>query len=419
MVKGQLVGPCTATEINEYLSVYVPSNNSSARGKHFTVKANKTVQLPPEDTSKKKDWIQFMHDAVPYETELIENCGTIADWAPTRGSKVKGTLSQKQLREMEHAKFHHRVKVISLQHGLCAGKWIAFLNGEFSLPLLSCSTVLTKYGFRRIEDEVDDAWHNVVRGIADPRGHLAQLGVDFAKVSATRSDTFPHMLFVYLKDSYDDATVESAFRILVEQCGFAPTSYKTSAMDILGITSSHETKIAVSLYGKHSFMDSAQVKQALLNYAEYGPANAISPLQGPPPLPEIDWAFEFVPDKTQTHLTADGAGIESHDFVDEEPPVRTTRSRAKRIKLEEESEPQPQASSSKVKVEDLDVKVEEVAKEIKAEAAEEEEKKPETLVVDDSDEEVPKEEPDDSGDEYKPEEVTNKGGTKRKAEDSE
>ncbi|GAA5948895.1 hypothetical protein JCM3765_003944 [Sporobolomyces pararoseus] len=335
MVKAQLVGPCTDQQINDFLATYVPSANSSIRGKYFSVKATKKAPLPPEDKSR-KTWHDFIHEAVPYEQEMIDKCNTIKEYAPTRGSKVKGTFSQKQLREMEHAKFHYRVKEISLQHGIRAGKWIAFLN----------------------EDEVDEAWSRVVRGIADAQGHLAQNGVKFAKVTSTRSDNFPHMLFVYLEDSYDDANVETVFRILVEQCGFAPTSYKTSAIDILGITSSHESKIAVSLYGKLSFMNSAQVTQAISNYQEHGPAPNISPLTGPPPLPEIDWEFEFVPDTTQTYLSAEQAGIQSHDFAEEEeeePPQRTTRSRAKKIKLEEEeAQAGPKATSSKVKDEDAD-----------------------------------------------------------------
>jgi len=139
-------------------------------------------------------------------------------------------------------------------------------------------------------------------------------------------------------------------------------------------------------------MNDRELKKAIATFQTSGPPATVSALVGPPAQPGIDWDFEFVPDTTQTYLSAEGAGIGSHDFAydEEETPVRMTRGRAKRQKLEEEGEDvkpvvrnEEEQEESKVKKEEegpgsIKVKKEEEDDDVIIVKSEEEEKEPES-----------------------------------------
>ncbi|GAA5889534.1 hypothetical protein JCM6882_007060 [Rhodosporidiobolus microsporus] len=263
MPQPELVGPSTPDQVATFLATYVPSNNSRSLGRFFVCRADNEVELPAAEQSYRSRFNDFKSEATAYETEMTEQCEVIAEHAPTRGNKSLGTKSQKELREKEHAKFHHHIR-----------------------------TLAAKYDITK--DEIDDAWKRTVEELAAPDGRLAAAGATYAKVSAY-SDNFPFTISIFLDDVTDVVGVETVFRIATEQCGFVPGSFKSDAMSILGISSKHPSKIAVSTYTKTSFMTTAESKAAVEQYKLRGPAASISPLSGPPAAPAIDWGFTFNP----------------------------------------------------------------------------------------------------------------------------
>ncbi|BGP17572.1 hypothetical protein JCM10213v2_005605 [Rhodosporidiobolus nylandii] len=307
MPQPTLTGPASASEINTFLATYAPSAGSKAHGRFFVAKKEADVEVPAMEEQYRSKFNAFKSEVWPYEMEMTDACTLIADTAPVRGNKSMGVKSQKQLREVEHAKFHHHLKTIAAKHEIKTGAWLAFLN----------------------PDEVDNAWTRVVHELTGKNGSLAAAGATYAKCSSTEiSDRMPHSLWLWVKDATDPVSVETVFRIAVEQCGFVPTSFKTDAMDrspsllpapfpdpssvrqsIVGIGSKHSSKITVSLYGKTAFTTTKEAKQAVEDYQKRGPAAHISPLSGPPPLPEIDWdAAEYAPADDQPRLDENGAG---------------------------------------------------------------------------------------------------------------
>jgi len=164
-------------------------------------------------------------------------------------------------------------------------------------------------------------------------------------------------------------------------------------------------------------MDDRQLKKAIATFQTSGAPAAISPLVGPPSQPEIDWDFEFVPDTTQTHLSAEGAGIASHDhaYEDEEPPVRMTRGRAKRQKLEEEGDVKPIIKKEESEQEETKVKKE--GEGASSRVKKEEEEDDDVIIVKSED----KEEEESDGETFQPqaddgeEEAPRKRGKKRKS----
>jgi len=70
----QLVGPSSATAIEDFLKEHVPSDNSSSG--NYYVKATKKSPLPQEE-QKKSTWSAFVVEAVTFEEDLIQKCQTI------------------------------------------------------------------------------------------------------------------------------------------------------------------------------------------------------------------------------------------------------------------------------------------------------------------------------------------------------
>ncbi|GAA5878479.1 hypothetical protein JCM8547_005958 [Rhodosporidiobolus lusitaniae] len=97
------------------------------------------------------------------------------------------------------------------------------------------------------------------------------------------------MLVVYVEDFSDVESVETVYRICVEQCGFVPNSFK----NLLGVTSRHPSKLHVSMYTSRSFTTKEEVEETIEAYKKRGPASSISPLSGPPAAPEIDFSNTF------------------------------------------------------------------------------------------------------------------------------
>ncbi|GAA6010003.1 hypothetical protein JCM10207_007515 [Rhodosporidiobolus poonsookiae] len=281
MVTPELAGPATPDQIQTFLSSYVPSANSSADGKWFVARSEES-EVPLAEQSFRSRFNKFKSEVYPFENEILDNCDVIAEHAPVRGNKKSGTRSQKDLREHEHAKFHYHLEEIAAKHGIVGGAWIMFFN----------------------PDEVDPVWKRIVEELVSDGGQLAASGATYAKCASTYGDRNPPVIWVWVEDASDITAVESVFRVLVEMCGFAPTSFKTDAMSILGINSKHRSKIRVSKFAKLSFMTRKELDAALEQYATRGPASSISPLSGPPEEPEIDWDFTFEAPADQPVLAA-------------------------------------------------------------------------------------------------------------------
>lgn len=58
------------------------------------------------------------------------------------------------------------------------------------------------------------------------------------------------MICIYCDDSWDKEGVKTAFHALVKDLGLVSTAYKCDANTILGISSTHPSKIKSSMYGK-------------------------------------------------------------------------------------------------------------------------------------------------------------------------
>ncbi|GAA6052997.1 hypothetical protein JCM3770_001170 [Rhodotorula araucariae] len=285
MVKVCLSGPATQAQIDHFLADYAPSA-SLRTPRNFVCQRDDEVDTPA-DVESAAGFDQFRADAISFEHRMIKQCQLIAEHAPRYGNKTLGLHSQKQLREMEHAKLKHNIKALAQKHSVLSGAWMAYLD----------------------EDDIDAAWRRVVEELTSPEGRLAAAGATYARVTSTRqSERMPWVLWVYVPDAYDPAVVETVDRVLVERCGYAPSAFKS----ILGITSKHPSKIAPSLYGTLAFMTREELTAAKMRFATHGPATCTSPLSGPPFEPEIDWDFVYVPPgaegSAQPALPGAGAG---------------------------------------------------------------------------------------------------------------
>ncbi|GAA5839389.1 hypothetical protein JCM9279_005924 [Rhodotorula babjevae] len=248
MVKAALLtGPATQAEVDTFLSDYAPSAGLRSP-RFFSCERDDQVDEPAGVNPFSGDFDDFKTDAMRFESAMNRQCKLIADHAPVRGSKKDGTTSQKQLREMEHAKFKHYLAILARKHGLVGGAWMAYLD----------------------EDDIDSA----------------------------QNDKMPWILTVYVENAFDVEAVETVDRVLVERCGYAPSAFKTDAMSILQITGQHPSKIAPSLYGTLAFMTRDELNAAKERFATHGPATSISPLSGPPPEDPVDLDYVYVPDGT-------------------------------------------------------------------------------------------------------------------------
>ncbi|GAA5908079.1 hypothetical protein JCM8208_003680 [Rhodotorula glutinis] len=271
-----LTGPATQAEIDQFLSDYTPSNGERSPP-FFSCERDDQVDEPAGTNAFSGDYDDFKTDAMRFESAMSRQCKIIADHAPARGSKKDGTRSQKQLREMEHAKFKHYLAILARKHGIIGGAWMAYLN----------------------EDDIDSAWAHVVKELAGPKGRLAVAGAVYARVTSKRqSDKMPWILQVWVEDAFDVQAVEMVDRVLVECCGYAPSAFKTDAMSVLGITGQHTSKIPPSSYGRLAFMTRDELTAAKERFDSHGPADSISPLSGPPPEDPVDLDYVYVPDGT-------------------------------------------------------------------------------------------------------------------------
>ncbi|GAA5827414.1 hypothetical protein JCM11251_003800 [Rhodosporidiobolus azoricus] len=270
----QLIGPSTPADISDFVDEHRPSDNSKGSARFFIVKANEETVLPDAEEPFRSRFNAFKGEAWGYEQEMVAQCQIIADNAPVRGNKSVGLLSQKALREMEHAKFKYHIHALASKHGINGGAWIAFLNGKlawlFSLfpPLILTASLQLKT--------------STALGPVLSKRSLSRTAVSLQLVRLMRS---PFTISIFLEDMTDVVKVETVFRIAVEQCGFT----------ILGITSKHPSGIAVSTYSRTSFMTTAESSAAKEQYKLNGPAASISPLSGPSREPEIAWEFTYNP----------------------------------------------------------------------------------------------------------------------------
>ncbi|GJN90118.1 hypothetical protein Rhopal_003117-T1 [Rhodotorula paludigena] len=289
-----LTGPATQGQIDAFLAAHVPSDGKS-RPRSFLCQAHKDSPKPA-DLDSDSDFSTFLFAAEKLENELLEACGLIATTCSSRTRQGTAPVhsyghqkSQKYLREIEHERFKLQMCGLAKQHGVLSGAWMAFLN----------------------EVEVDDAWQRVVEETVCKDGRLAAAGVTWARVSSTRQGgKGPWFLHVYVDNSFDSAVVETVFKVLVEQCGFAPSAFKS----IANITSKHASKIAPSTYSKTSFMTTPEIKAAIGRYREHGPAPSLSPLSGAPPAPAVD---------VSTSYHTQPGGNTSHDL--EQPHASTSK----------------------------------------------------------------------------------------------
>ncbi|GAA5895526.1 uncharacterized protein JCM6883_001535 [Sporobolomyces salmoneus] len=239
---GQIVGPSTHDEIDEFLKEWKPSLQKEAPTGwiwcHLAQAANEEVEKPAEDSDEKHE--KFEEEGQKLVEALIARCKEIKETAPTRAKK--GEKSQKALREEEFAIFGDKVKFLAQEYNVLSGKWMFFPSTEY----------------------VDSTWSKIVKALADADGVLAKTGViRTAKVAPIAREGEAQLICVYVNDSWDKEAVGKAFKCLVEELKLVSTAYKCDAFTILGIDSKHETGIKSSLWSKNEFMSKDEIDAAL------------------------------------------------------------------------------------------------------------------------------------------------------------
>ncbi|SCV73417.1 BQ2448_7343 [Microbotryum intermedium] len=268
--KSHLVGPTTETK------AFLKRSKPSANNMHFPwywvviprSKDDKDGALKPADEQSLESRVEFMQQGQVLVETLTQDCKHIAATAPVRGNKKTGAKSQKELREIEHAKFNDQVAALAKKSNLLTGKWLLYPTAE----------------------NVDAIWAKLVNAIAKPDGALAKTGsVHTAKVSThaeegqsvtfvPRASAFSYeterwillrtlrrgyVICVYCDDSWDRDGVGKAFKCLVRDLGLISSAYKSDANTLLGIDSKHSSGIRSSLYGKTDFMTKDEIDQAI------------------------------------------------------------------------------------------------------------------------------------------------------------
>ncbi|GAA5961364.1 hypothetical protein JCM3765_004392 [Sporobolomyces pararoseus] len=242
---GQIVGPSTHAEIDQFLKEWKPSAQKEAPSgwiwchlAQATASEEGEVEKPAEDREERRS--DFEEEGAKLVEKLVERCREIKETAPTRAKK--GEKSQKALRDEEFAKFGTDIKELAQKHDVLSGKWLFFPSPEY----------------------VDQTWSKIVKALADADGVLAQTGViKTAKVAPIAQNGEAQLICVYVNDSWDRQAVGRAFRCLVNDLQLVSGAYKCDAFTILGIDSKHETGIKSSLYTKYEFMTKEEIEAAL------------------------------------------------------------------------------------------------------------------------------------------------------------
>ncbi|KDE04680.1 hypothetical protein MVLG_04904 [Microbotryum lychnidis-dioicae p1A1 Lamole] len=240
-----LVGPKTDTD--EFLQRVKPSANNTTGFPWYWVciprsKDDKEDALKPAEEQSFESRVDFMEQGQVLVDKLTKDCKHIAETAPVRGNKKTGAKSQKELREIEHAKFNDQVAALAKKYNVLTGKWLLYPTA----------------------DNVDAIWAKVVNAIAKPDGALAKTGiVHTAKVSTHAEEGQGYVICIYCDDSWDRDGVGKAFKCLVRELGLVSSAYKSDANTLLGIDSKHSSGIRSSLYGKTDFMTKDEIEQAI------------------------------------------------------------------------------------------------------------------------------------------------------------
>ncbi|GAA5990788.1 hypothetical protein JCM5350_004645 [Sporobolomyces pararoseus] len=243
---GQIVGPSTHSEIDQFLKEWKPSAQKDAPSgwiwchlAQATASDDKgEVEKPAEDREERQ--ADFEEEGAKLVEKLVQRCREIKETAPTRAKK--GEKSQKALRDEEFANFGTQIKELAQKYNVLSGKWLFFPSPEF----------------------VDQTWSKIVKALADADGVLAQTGVvKTAKVAPIAQNGEAQLICVYVNDSWNKRAVGRAFNCLVNDLQLVSSAYKCDAFTILGIDSKHETGIKSSLWTKHEFMKKEEIDAAL------------------------------------------------------------------------------------------------------------------------------------------------------------
>ncbi|SGZ13095.1 BQ5605_C028g10548 [Microbotryum silenes-dioicae] len=296
-----LVGP--KTETDEFLQRVKPSANNTTGFPWYWVciprsKDDKEDALKPAEEQSFESRVDFMEQGQVLVDKLTKDCKHIAvssaprttlgfprghltdrplglilqETAPVRGNKKTGAKSQKELREIEHAKFNDQVAALAKKYNVLTGKWLLYPTA----------------------DNVDAIWAKVVNAIAKPDGALAKTGiVHTAKVSTHAEEGQGYVICIYCDDSWDRDGVGKAFKCLVRELGLVSSAYKSDANTLLGIDSKHSSGIRSSLYGKTDFMTKDEIEQAI----EKRKAELEAPVKVPKKLEKEEEEDGFVTDE--------------------------------------------------------------------------------------------------------------------------
>ncbi|ORX38481.1 hypothetical protein BD324DRAFT_621014 [Kockovaella imperatae] len=230
--------PSDSIDIGTFLQKHKPSLFTTDETPWIWVRGVDGAKEDPERDDKHADALLRAKKILGWlEKRLMEIDHD--DGIPLRAKK--GTMSKKQVRDEAHDTAKSDLKVISIDSGWTAGKWMLFPRHA----------------------DVDRTWGVIATSVAN--GPLRDAGVKLAKVAPSRSgdeQNSTHVICVYVDDVYHLGSVRKILEALLRH-GIEPSAVKSDLYTLAGIDSNHSTKLRSSIWRPNEVMNggAAEVKK--------------------------------------------------------------------------------------------------------------------------------------------------------------